>query len=273
MTRLRSYSRSMREVFEESVSVRYLASALASYDAERTATKIRDWMVRKDYHHIGVRRDGIVVGYALRDQLAHGILGDHLVEFAEEDVVSGQMPMLEALERVRDRRRVFVSVLGEVSGIVTRSDVTKPPVRLWLFGLVMIFEMQISRLIRARYPEDSWVPLLSSSQVKDAKKNQAALSAQGTEMELADLLTLSAKQHLLTSSADLMEMLDLGTQEGQALIGRVRQLRNGLAHVHDISHHWPEFLDVARAVEDVIERAEGITRRRFRDLAVPDNST
>lgn len=264
MSRLRSYSRSMREVFEESVSVRFLASALASYDAERTAVKIRDWMTRKDYDLIGVRRDGIVVGYALRDQLANGRLGDHIVEFAEEDVVSGQMPMLEALERVRDRRRVFVSMLGEVSGIVTRSDVTKPPVRLWLFGLVMIFEMQISRLIRARHPENSWVALLPHHQVKDAQKQQAALAAQGTEMELADLLTLAAKQHLLTSSPDLLHMLELGTEEGKALIARVRQLRNGLAHVHDISHHWPQFLTVARAIEDVIERAEGITSRRFR---------
>jgi hypothetical protein len=102
--------------------------------------------------------------------------------------------------------------------------------------------------------------------VKDAHKHQAVLSAKGTEMELADLLTLAAKQHLLTSSPDLLEMLELGTEEGQALIGRVRELRNGLAHVHDISHHWPEFLGTARAIENVIERAEGITRRRLRDL-------
>jgi hypothetical protein len=192
----------MREVFDETISFRYLASTLASYDAERTAFKIRAWMIKKDYDVIGVRRDGVVVGYAMQPPLRNGRLGDHLLEFSDDEVVSGQMPMLEALELVRSHRRIFVSVLGEVNGIVTQSDVTRPPVRLWLFGLLMIFEMQVSRLVRARYPEDGWIPLLPTNTVNNAKKTRASLLAQGTEMELADSDPFSQTAHCSVFSRD-----------------------------------------------------------------------
>jgi hypothetical protein len=256
----------MREVFEESVSVRFLASALASYDAERTATKIQTWMERKDFDHIGVRRDGIVVGYARRHALTRGCLGDHLVEFSEVDIVPGQMPMLRALEAVRDQRRVFVTTLGEVNGIVTTGDVTKPPVRLWLFGLVMIFEMQVSRLIRARYQDDSWTEILHPSQVKKARDAHAKKSQMGAETELVDSLTLGLKQQILTSSPDLMAILELDSLRGTELIGRARELRNALAHVNDISTQWPGFLQLARDLELVIQRAEGVSRRTLQSL-------
>jgi hypothetical protein len=189
-----------------------------------------------------------------------------MIEFTEDEVVSGQMPMLEALELVRARRRIFVSVLGEVNGIVTQSDVTKPPVRLWLFGLLMIFEMQVSRLVRARYPDGSWIPLLSTNVVKAAEKTRASLLQQGNEMDLADCLTLSAKQQIVAASPDILAMLDLAADEAPSLFNRVRQLRNSLAHVHEISHQWPDFLQVARDVERVVQNAENISRRAFRGM-------
>ncbi|MHC4206613.1 MAG: HD domain-containing protein, partial [Planctomycetota bacterium] len=50
----------------------------------------------------------------------------------------------------------FVSVLGNVGGVITRSDIQKPPVRMWLFGMITILEMFISRLLKAKYQDSSW---------------------------------------------------------------------------------------------------------------------
>src|SRR5437868_6936349 len=102
MNRLQSYSRSIKEVFEGTLTVRHMASALASFDAERSASEVDMWMTRKDFDQIGIRRNGLVAGYARRDTLQGGVLGDYFRPFADEDVVSGEMPLLEALQLVAE---------------------------------------------------------------------------------------------------------------------------------------------------------------------------
>ena len=70
---------------------------------------------------------------------------------------------------LNERPRVFVTSLGRVGGIATRSDLRKPPVRMWLFGMITIVEMGLTRLIETRFPEEGWKDLLSASRLEKAE--------------------------------------------------------------------------------------------------------
>lgn len=83
MNRLQSYSRSIKEVFEGTLTVRHVASPLASFDGERSALQVRDWLNRKDFDQIGVRREGVVVGFARRVELGEGSLDEYCQPFAD----------------------------------------------------------------------------------------------------------------------------------------------------------------------------------------------
>jgi hypothetical protein len=270
MNRLRSYSDSLREVFENTVTVRYIASSLASFDAERTARKIQLWLQKRDFDEVGIRENGIVTGYAHRDNLQKGRLGYHCVKFEDNDIVSADLPMLEALQIVRERRRVFVKILGEINGIVTSSDVVKPPIRLWLFGLLTIFEMQVTRLIKRRYPNESWVPLLQPKAIQNARNIQKSRQSYGTDVDLAECLLLTDKQAILLQSQELRAALGLFHSETvQDTLKDVGNLRNHLAHAHDISAHWPKFLETASTIEQAIKDAEEVSSRDLLALANP----
>lgn len=266
MNRLQGYARDLREMFEGALTVRHIASSLASFDAERTAHKIGSWMARKDFDRIGVRRDGLVVGYADRRALAMGRLGDHCREFAGDDVVSGDLPLLEVLELLQARRALFVRMLGEVHGIVTVGDVTRPAVRLWLFGLSTVEEMQLTRLIRRRYPDDGWTAVLPPKRVKQAYFVLAQKKEHGLDADLVDCLVLSDKHEIVAATAGLRRRLELGDEVvARQTLGRVATLRNVLAHAHDIGEHWPNFLADARVIERVIEYAEQISSADLRE--------
>lgn len=268
MSRLRGYSRSMSEVFEETITVRYIASSLASFDAERPAAEVLPWVIRQDYDHIGVRRNGVVEGYALRERLQDGTVGDHMQPFNfDEDVVSAELSLLEALRRIRERDRIFIRVRGGIGGIATRGDVVKPPVRMWLFGLITIFEMQMLRLIRVRYPEQSWQGILKEPRIEAAQKVLEDRKRRHTDVDLTDCLQLCDKRDILAQTPDLMEPLELASAKAvERLFRRVEYLRNDLAHAQEISGHWPEFLAVAAAVKAVIEKAEAISNRNLRAM-------
>jgi hypothetical protein len=253
----------MREVFERAITVRYIASSLASFDFERTSVKIRALLQRKDYDLVGVRREGLVIGYARTEDLKYGQLGDHLREFSEDEVVTADLPMLEALEAVRDRHRIFVQVMGEVHGIVTPADGAKPPVRLWLFGLITVLEMQLNRLVRACYPGEACLDALAPGQAQKARALWKKKQQNQTDVDLVDCLFLPDKLTLVIKAPQLMAALNFTSEHAETFLKRVTDLRNKLAHADDISVEWPHFLHDAADLEDFIQRAEGITSRQL----------
>jgi hypothetical protein len=267
MNRLQSYSRSIKEVFEGTLTVRHMASALASFDAERSASEVHAWTTRKDFDQIGVRRNGLVAGYALRRRLHDGVLEDYFVPFADNDVVSGEMPLIEALQLVAARGVVYVNVLNEVNGIVAAGDVGRPPVRLWLFGLITISEMQLTRLIKARYPDDSWTDLLTEKRLKQVRWILKQRKKNQTEVSLTDCLILDNKQRIAARSPQLRDILQLASEDDAAKrFARIVDLRNDLAHANDITAKWPQFLADAQWLESLIEIAERISSRDIRAL-------
>jgi hypothetical protein len=58
----------------------------------------------------------------------------------------------------------------QVSGIITCGDLQKAPVRMLLFGLVTLLEMNLLRLVRLYYPQDSWQKVLKPDRLEAANK-------------------------------------------------------------------------------------------------------
>ena len=59
MKHLKSSLRDLRQVFDRSVSVRYIAEPFVSFDAQRHAPDIWAFMEGKDFDVVGVRQMGL----------------------------------------------------------------------------------------------------------------------------------------------------------------------------------------------------------------------
>lgn len=69
-------------------------------------------------------------------------------------LVTAEEPLTRFVPLLRRRPYRLVLLGTEIAGIVTRSDIIKPPVRLLAFTLVSHLEVAMTELIRARYPTD-----------------------------------------------------------------------------------------------------------------------
>ena len=112
-------------------------------------------MDAKDFDIVGVRQNGTVVGYVHRADLREGMLEQYVRPFDEQLLLDDWSPMLSVLELLASFPQVCVVVMGEVSGIIMKGDLQKAPVRMWLFGVLSLLEMQFLRLIRTVYSQDS----------------------------------------------------------------------------------------------------------------------
>ena len=147
------------------------------------------------------------------------------------------------------------------TGIVTRGDLQKAQVRMLLFGLVTLLEMQFLRLILFYYPNDSWGKYLSKSRLESAKKLQEERQKRDEALNLADCLQFCDKTDLIFKLSELRERLGLETKKAaHSLCSRIEGLRNKLAHAQDIvtGTTWPELIELEEQIEELVRRCERI---------------
>src|SRR3990172_4162054 len=248
MKHLKSSLNDLREIFEHSITVRHISEPLASFDADHPAAQVLEFMEEKDYDVVGVRKNGLVSGYVRREDLSledGDKVGDHLVTFEPNEMLSETTPLVNVFEVLRNSPRAFVLIFGQVGGIVTKGDLQKAPVRMWLFGLISLIEMQLLRIIRDYYPDGSWKPLISS---KDRLANAETLLAdrrRNEAIDLADCLQFCDKCDIVLKSVELRHLIGFNSKaSGNRILKSLEKLRNDLAHSQPIkTGNWTEIMD------------------------------
>jgi hypothetical protein len=264
MKHLKSSLPALRALFDRSITIRDIAEPLVSFDAEHPAPQIRSFMEEKDYDLVGVRQDGLVTGYARRVDLLRGNLGGYHVPFEPAELVPETTPILNALQTVQEHSRAFVVILGHIGGIVTRGDLQKAPVRMWLFGLISLIEMQLLRIIRDQYPGDSWREKINENRLEEAEKLLKERKQKNIEIDLADCLQFCDKRDIVLANADLRRAVGFDSRsKGKVLLKNLEDLRNVLAHAQDIiTGRWPGIVDLASSAEDFLRRCEEIPNEK-----------
>lgn len=258
MKHLKSSLSDLRQIFERNITVRHLAAPFVSFDESSTAAEVRAFMDRRDFDVVGVRREGLITGYVNRADLQTGILDDYFKPFEPDLLLDESANILDALYRLRESPRVYVRAMGQVSGIVTKGDLQKAAIRMWLFGMISLIEMQLLRLIRTRWNKKSWTKLIREKRLEDARKLLRDRRRRNEAIDLADCLQFCDKRDIVLSHENLHIALGFPSKtDAGRVLKQLEKLRDDLAHSQDIiTSRWPGLVDLAGAAEKVLERAE-----------------
>ena len=251
---------SMRRVFTEGFSVQDIAEPLVSFDDALPASEAQIAMQERDFDVCGVRQTGLVTGYVEQTALTSGLCGEHARAFATAEVVQPSAPLSAVVRALADSPRLFVKVLGVVGGIVTKSDLEKPPVRMWLFGMVTLLEMRFSRLIALHCSGESWQQFLSEARIQKARDLLTERARRDQRVSLLDCIQLSDKGQIVARSVEIrrLTMFDSRRKVEQAF-KELERLRNNLAHSQDIiASDWQIIVQLTENLERVIQGPPGL---------------
>ncbi len=242
--------RRIQRLFNDAFTARDIAEPLFSFDEEQEAGQVLETMEARRVSVAGIRRQGLVHAYLRREDLAAGITPRQARPFSPDQVVAGDAGLPAVVEVLTRHHHCFVTVLGSVNGVITRSEMEKPLVRMWLFGMITMLEMRLTEMVAERWPDDGWQELLSRGRVEKAKKLQKERSRRGQRVSLLDCLQLSDKGLLVIRDPDYFRALELRTKaEGKAAIRNLESLRNNLAHSQPITTgDWPQIVRMTRLV-------------------------
>ena len=151
-------------------------------------------------------------------------------------------------------------VLGAVGGIITMSDLQKPPVRMWLFGMITLIEMRISRLIEQMCPGDSWKQHVSEGRLQKAEALLEERRRRNQSLELIDCLQFSDKGQIIARNEEIRNLTRFTSRrQVEEAIKALESLRNNLAHSQDIlSCDWETIVMLCRDLEGVIGGTEQV---------------
>jgi CBS domain-containing protein len=244
----------LRRVFTEGFSARDISEPLISFDHSTPAAEALDVMKAQDFDVAGVRRGGLVVGYLERTHLGVGACGEHLRLIDESAVISDSAPLADVVLGLKGSPRLFVQILGAVSGIVTMSDLQKAPVRMWLFGMITLVEMRMGRLVEQLCEGESWRQFLSEGRLQKAEALLEDRRRRSQNLRLADCLQFSDKVQVIAQNEAIRSLTRFPSRrQVERACRALENLRNNLAHSQDIiSCDWETIVMLATDLDGVI---------------------
>ncbi len=251
----------VRRVFVEGFSVRDIASPLLSMDSQTPAADVAAMMHDGTFEVMGVRENGLIQGYVDRSNLADGCCGDVMARFQREQVLTDSASLSDVVMGLSDAPRLFISFLGSIAGIVTRSDLQKPPVRMWLFGMITIVEMRFGSLIESHLPGDSWKEHLSAGRLSKAESLLEERRRRNQDLDLLDCLQFSDKGHIIARHEPIRRQTVFESRRKmEEVVKELEALRNNLAHSQDIIKcNWDIILRLTENLERVITARQSAT--------------
>jgi hypothetical protein len=272
MKHLKTSFTDLHRLFRNNITIREIAEPLVSFESDRTASIIGDFMEKKDFDVVGVRQEGEMFGYVTRQSLGTGRLSDYVVPFDDENLLDENASLHSALEFLKDREWGFVQFLNCPVGIITRGDLQKSPVRMWLFGLISLLEMRLLQRIREHYPESNWLGYLNEKRQSAAREVLELRNKKNEGIDLAECLQLCDKKTIYGKSNSLQNLYPFDSRKKwNDFMDQVEKLRNSLAHSNAIAFgSWPE---VAALVDDIEKCLVLLERGFIRDAQSVDRDS
>jgi hypothetical protein len=266
----------LHAVLGSQITARAIFEPLQSCPADAPAREMSRALEQRDFDVAGVRieRDGPVIGFVERKRLKNKTIRDHLAPLTEDDWVKESLSLASLIQRLKQREFVFVRLEANAAGIITQADLNKPPVRVYLFGLISLLEMHLSYWVKAEFPENAWPKAIKPKRLKKAEEHQGECRRRKHDLELVDCLQFCDKRDLLVGKESVRSDLCLGSKgEATTRLHQAEDLRNRLAHSHyDLigGTSWGDLFCLVEWMEAVIQASDGCVEQRAQQGAQVD---
>ena len=242
-------------IFWRNLAARDIAEPLPSFDHNTPAEQAQAALVAARRLVAGVRRDGWVIGYVLSDELGPGLCSDFTHPLDQAVVLADSTSLIELTRAMSKTDWVLVRLLGEVSGIVTRSDLQDPPVRMWLFGMITVIELRFQKMIEERFEAEEWVHFISPGRQEKARRMLEERQRRGQDSTLVDCLQFSDKAQIIARDETLRMQAGFASRNrADETIKRLEKLRNNLAHSQSIvDTDWEVIAGIADSLQRLFD--------------------
>lgn len=247
----------LKKIFMDNVNAKSIYEPLFCCQADSKVEHAKDALKIREFDVAGVKKTegGEIIGYVITDELMGGEVKEYLKIIDPDLLISDSTPIPDIFAALTNRDYTFVLYGKHIIGIVTKADVNKPPVRIYLFGMISLFEMHLNSWINHFYPGDSWEHEISNNRIKVAWDIYEKRKGNNQDLSLIECLQFCDKRDILAKSEDFRKEFDISKSWFNSFVKRIEIIRNELAHSQNsiISNiAWSVFVDTVSYLEDFL---------------------
>lgn len=250
---------SLRRVFYEGFSARDLAEPLASFDANARVESVREFMERRPLCVVGIREGGLITGFVEQERADDRPLVQQMNRLADEFMVSTSAPFQDVIQGLDRHRFMLVTELDQPVGVILRNDIEKAPMRMWLFGMVTLIEMQVGRVIREHFENEKWIEYVSETRMNKARQLKSERARRNQDVDLLDCLQFGDKGQLMARSEQLRRRFwhQQSRRRVEKAVKDLERLRNHLAHAQDIiTENWEVIVRLSETLDRILAESD-----------------
>lgn len=225
---------SLKKIFIDSVTTKNICEPLLSCEMDMGAADIRERLSERDFDSAGVIDENKkVVGYVLTNELGDGIISDYVKKIERDSVISDSTPIPVLINELSRNECLYVNFGRDILFIVTKADLNKPPIRIFIFGMVSLFEIHLNYWVGKHYKDNKVIKdIIGKVRFNKAYNfyKNAKLNNENEDVSLVGYLQLGDKKKLLCSSNKFCDDFDLSKKKMKGIIELTEKVRNNIAH-------------------------------------------
>ena len=249
----------LQNIFADNITTKFIYEPLACCNIGDNILEVIQTLEQRDFDTLGVVHQDKKIGYLVHKELGDAPIESYIKDFNLNIVTADSTPLSELFKILSDKEYVYVLVSDSIEGIVTRADINKPIVRIYLFGIISLFEMHLNFWITKYHVEESWVNLLKGERIELAKKIFNGRKGNNSQLTLLECLQISDKKEILRNTNDFLSKFDYSKTKFKNLLERSEKIRNELAHSQNsiiANLPWTDFASTIQNIDSFLNLSE-----------------
>jgi len=245
----------LKNIFVDNVTAKSIFEPLLCCPVNSKAEDAKKDLKIRGFDVAGVKEteDSDVMGYVVTDELTEGELGLYVKKIDAKLLISDSIPIAEIFSVLTNRNFAFVIYGNHITGIVTRADINKPPVRIYLFGIISLFEMHLNFWINHFFcSNDSWIKIISEKRLEEANKIYERRKGNNQDLSLLECTGFCDKRDILATSIEFRNEFNVSQNHFVSFVKGIEEIRNELAHSQNSitsNIEWAEFVKIVSEAE------------------------
>ena len=250
----------LQDIFIENITTKYIFEPLACCKITDNTYEVKSTLEQRDFDTLGVvDENDQKLGYVVQENLGENSIENYIEKFDIAIVISESTPLSELFEILLDKEYVYVLSKNSVNGIVTRADINKPIVRIYLFGLISLFELHLNFWITENYDEESWKEILNPARIELAEKIYKERKGNNVQLTLLECVQICDKREILRATDKFRDDFEFSKSAFKKLLENVEKIRNELAHSQTsiiANLEWTDFVNVIKSMKEFLIKSE-----------------
>lgn len=258
----------LQAIFIDNITTKLIYEPIYCCRTNDYAPDVREALDNRDFDVIGVIDENeSIFGFALRKELGENRVEEHTRKIELENITSDSTPILELLNILSNNPYAFVVQKNKVVGIVTRADINKPIVRIYIFGIISLFEMHLNFWINQFYKDDSWKTQIQENRFQETEKIYESRKGNNDDLTLLECAQLCDKRDVLNNTDEFRKQFEFSKNQFERLLKDSEKIRNELAHSQNsiiANLKWEKFVSTISSIESFLHKSEGIVEAKAR---------